>query len=583
MTDCSTELKRLVPLYRVVSAAIVDMHEDQGKMMHVTTHHAARGLRKLDREVLRTTPRSAVLTINRNTNTATLPPDFDEEYGVYVIVDGRKIPLKLRPELVDSGNMNEIACDDTKCPKCAQDTKICNDLTITEDTSIVIIHDSPYEQTVIKKLYPDGSYYLETRIPVWDEEDETVIYTTQKEFITSLDLKPCGCIEESEENIQKIKTCAYDVYCQYYTPCDYNCQVNYGGYKIFEHTNLIQLDAVGSFKKLYIEYYGFMPKKNGQYMVPEVAFETLVNWCKFKWIENKRNVPRWERQDAFDHYRRERSNMERIIGRISLSAIIQSIGLIPKFDIEVPVCDPVGYGYSTDPIISSSSTTSTSGSGGSGLSSSDSDTDTCESTNQTDCPPLSGKGFYPFDIAKIAGVGAKSPIVGVNYYQDDKLKGALGVNMIVVNNSNENIKAKQFTIDTTSGTIYRWQGDGVTPNKWQDGDILIVPTFFKIQSSEEFAEATLVESIESKDTIDISGPYEYVIDALENIYVFRVAIKPAASEVIRIGTTSGGDEIMFDELVAANDTKGVNVDVYSGSIFFTLTGDAEVTIYKRKL
>lgn len=461
--SCSTELQRTVPLYRVVAAAIVDSFEDIGKTQQMYSHWGARKLKELNRHILKSGKRKVTLTVNRSTNTATLPADFGEEFFVGVIVDNKKIPLKLRNDLVDTKNIDDIECED-KCEKCQQDTGICNDLTVTEETVLVTINDTVQEQTVIKKLYPDGSYWLETRIPIWDIESQTVIFTTTKEFITALDLKPCGCIDDTEENIEKIKCCNYDVYCQYYACCDNSCTTDYGGYRIFPETGLIQFDRAGKFTKVYIEYWGFMPKKNGQYQVPEVAFETLVEWIKFKNIDGKRSSPNVDKQWRWRMYDVARRNMEKEMGRIGLDQIIQAIGLTPKFDIDHYVCEP------TESVISAAVTTTSN--------------DDCSATTTATCPPASGtKIFTPFSIAQVVGVGASAPVAGTNVYQDDKLKGALGVNLIVVNNMPETIQAGQFTLDTVNGIITRYQIDGVTPNPWQAGppaDILIVPTFFKL-------------------------------------------------------------------------------------------------------
>lgn len=480
MAECAKELKRTVPLYRVVAAAVVDSFEEIGKVQQVYSHWASRKLKELNRQVLKMGIRKVTLTVNRNTNTATLPPDFGEEIFVGVIVDGTKIPLKLRPELVDYKNLEDIPCED-KCEKCNQSKSVCEDLTITEETVLVNINDSIYEQTIIKKLYPDGRYFLETRIPVWDVESETVIYTTTKQFVTALDLKPCGCIDETPENIEKIKCCAYDVYCCHFSDCDNTCTDDYGGYRVFEDTGLIQFDAIGKFKQVYIEYTGFMPKKNGQYMVPEVAFETLVEWIKFRNIDGRRSSPNVDKKWRFDMFRVARGNMEKEIGRIGLSQIMQAINSTPKFDIDHYVCEPetgiIGtatYSAAAGISVNGSGSNGSSGSGGSG------ETSTDDCGTQKDCPPTSSKSFVPFDIAVIAGAGGNAPVAGVNTYQNDKLKNAIGVNMIIVNNSPETIKGLQFTLNTTDGILSRWQADGITPNNWFDGDVLIVPTFFKL-------------------------------------------------------------------------------------------------------
>lgn len=479
MSDQSI-LKRTTPLMKVVKASIVDLHEDMGRYQQLCTHWAARGLKKLERETLKSHVKKAVIRINKSTRTAVLPPDFNGEKYVGVITDaGKRVDLRINNRLADTKVIEDIPCED-KCEKCQQDKSICNDLTITEDVTLVVVGDSMQEQTVIKKLYPDGSYFLETRIPVWDVGTSSVVYTTQKEFITKLDLKACGCIEETEENIEKIKCCCPEVFDCHFSGCDNNCNEDYGGYRIHEESGYIYFDKGDKFIRVYLEYYGFIPKINGQYHVPEVAFETLVNWVKFKQVENKRNVPLWERQWTLEQYRRERKNMMKVMGRISLSQIFRYIWTIPKFDLYVPPdddCDTSVSDVSSFTLNGSSGSSNGSGSG-SGSDSGNSDGSICDTP--LTCPPVSTTStFTPFDIAVIAGNGSGTPTPGTNVYQNDKLKNALGINFIIVNNTIETILAKQFVLDTVAGTITRYQGDGVTPNDWFAGDILIVPTFFK--------------------------------------------------------------------------------------------------------
>lgn len=459
----NNELKRFVPINKVVSAAIVDTHEDIGKVEQVYSHWAARGVKKLDREVLHTTRRKVILTVNRSTNTATLPPDFDEETFVGIIAGGKKVPLRLRPELIDTKNTEEIPCED-KCEKCNQNKAICDDLTITETASAVIINDVTYEQLVTKKMYPDGSYYLETRIPVWDVTAGEVIYTTTKQHIATIDLKPCGCIEETAENIQTIQCCCPEVYNCYYAPCDDSCTVDYGGYKIFEETGIIQFDKIGKFTKVYIEYWAFLTKRNGRYYIPAIAFETLVEWVKYKSVQNRKSAPDRVIDRWFENYRRERSSMEKVLGRISLSMIIQAASMTPKFDID----SEFAYEKMTLDVDAEVTTTVSTESG-------------CVSSTTAVCPVSadSSMSYVPFSISVISGVGS-GPVDGINTYQNDKLKNAINVELIVVNHNNETFKNGDFTIDTTNGILSRWQGDGVTPNNWAGGDVLVIPTFFKL-------------------------------------------------------------------------------------------------------
>jgi hypothetical protein len=326
-------LKKMSPLSKVVKAAIVDTYEDIGKTQELFSHWAARGLKKLNRETLKTGTQYVILKVNRNTNTATLPCDFEEETFVGRINEyGVKIPLKK-----NTGIINVLGLKDetvSSCDKCKQDKSICEDLKVTEEVELVTINNEVYEKTITKKLYPTGEYYLETKTPVLDVADNvTVTFFTQKEFIGKVDLKPCGCLEPTVNNASLLKLHNPNLYYRYYARCSAVCEARDGGYRIFEDTGLIQFDRGYNLDYVYMEYRGFMPRINGQYYVPSVAFETLVNYIKFKSVENKKSVSLPERNWVFGQYKRERDNMNKELGRVSLSSILHAVISIPKFDL----------------------------------------------------------------------------------------------------------------------------------------------------------------------------------------------------------------------------------------------------------
>lgn len=329
--ECTSYNKKLVPLRRVVAASVIDKYEDLGRSQEYYTHWAARGLRKLQNEVLKKGMRYAMLTINKNTNTATLPPDFDYETFIGTIYNGIKVPMRLRGDIAPHKSYIETISGVDKCTSCEQPKSICNDLHITEEVNIVTIEGQDYEEKVIKKLYPNGDYYIETLTPVKDFETNAITTTTTKEFVTNFDLKECGCLETTTDNLEKLESACPEIYGCYYAPCDCECVPQSGSYRIFEELNIIQFYGI-NVDKVYIEYVSFITKISGQYYVPEVAFETLVNFVKFKSVENKKGVALSERNWFLDQYKRERRNMEKILGRVSLSSIINSVGLTPKFN-----------------------------------------------------------------------------------------------------------------------------------------------------------------------------------------------------------------------------------------------------------
>lgn len=456
MSSIATYNKHTVPMQKIVAAAMVDSYSDisTAGVQQLFYHWCDRGYKKLVDETLKNNVYRVMLNVNQNTNSATLPMGFDQEIFIGVIHSGKKVSLRLRTDLVSELSYEEVKCNN-QCEKCHTDKSICRDLEITEETEIVIINSSTYEKTIIKKLYPNGDYYLETKIPVLNLDTNTVEYDTQKEFITNISLKDCGCVDENEGNIQKIKICRPDIYSCYYAPC--NSTMLDAGYKIFEEIGIIQFDSRFKYSKVYLEYRGTMLKKNGQYHVPSVCFETLVNFIKFKAVENKPNVPLSVRGFYWERYLVERGNMRKKLSRFSLSRIIQAVNALPKFEYDYPLDDfdycPVTPPCSL-PAISNCAVTNISSPIANGST-------------------VNSNSFVPFDYAGIVGIG-DAPIDGESAYQNNKFKGALGINEIHIDNTIYTQKKDDFTLDVDTGII------DISPNTFTEGSSLIVPTFFKL-------------------------------------------------------------------------------------------------------
>lgn len=327
-------LKNLVPLRKVVGASITDTYSDTGRTEHMYYHWASRGLQKLIKESLKLPVQRVLLPVNKNTMTASLPIDFDEEVFVGYIHGGVRVPIFLNRDLVNLDSINTVNSEN-QCSSCHRDLTIGESLNVTETINSIDINGSYYSETVKKTLLSNGDYWLEKNSPFLDTSviPNTISYVSSKELITNFDLDKCGCITPVDDNIVKIKRCAPDVYSCYFTCQSNTCSSNEGSYRIFDESGLIQLDRNFSKDKLYLEYTTFMVKVNNEYMVPRVAFETLVSWTKFKSVENRSNIPLSERNWYYMRFKDERANMTRVMGRAKLSTILHSASKIPKFDI----------------------------------------------------------------------------------------------------------------------------------------------------------------------------------------------------------------------------------------------------------
>lgn len=447
--ECTIENKKQIPLTKIVNASIVDTYQDISKVEQRYSHWACRGLKELYSHALPKIKHKVWITVNKNTHTATLPLDFDTECWVgFIDKNWQKVPLKLNQKITDTRNIIDIPCKDA-CPKCQQDISICNDLVITETSSLIVIGNNTYQQTVVKKLYPNGDYYLETIMPFFDVVTNTVIYppTPQKEFIVNFDLKPCGCLELDERNTQNLQKYCPDIYCNYYASCSSNCNTSFGGYKIFVESGLIQMDEHYSFDKVYIEYYGFISKINGQYYVPQVAFETLVEWVKLRSIKDKKGTERWRILDQKEDYRVAKGNMMKILGRVSLSHIMQAVVNLPKFDIDYDSHYTNYQNCFTQTPIATTGVFTISGAPVQNIT---------QIINRAN-----------FTLSVKTGLGIGHPVDGSSTYQNNVLKQALDLQYIIVAKQLYTLINGDFTFDSITGII------NISPNKFFDGDSLI--------------------------------------------------------------------------------------------------------------
>lgn len=274
----------------------------------------------------------------------------------------------------------------------------------------------------------------------------SVVYDKKKEFISHLELLGCGCPKHSSENIAKIKESNKEVY-DCYLQCDCGEEVE-ASYSIFPESGLIKVSQDFPYDEIYLEYRSFIPKVNGQYVVPEVAFETLVEGIKFKSIQHKANISVYEKQWHKQNYITAKKNMIRVLRRISLKTVLDLARSLPVFDVIMPKNKTV-VPYSPknasalDQIPRS---------------------DAQSVVTEKEITIISKGAFV---LAKRVGQ-PDAPTLGATTYQNDELKGAKNIEYIIVSNQIETLIGGDFTFNEATGTIDR------SPNMWAEGDTLIV-------------------------------------------------------------------------------------------------------------
>lgn len=341
-------LNTTIPLSKIVKAAAIDLGEDFTKVEATFNHFAVRGFKKLSNEILRLGINRVILPIHQSLKTATLPLDFKKESFVGTIdANGNKYAFETKGNITTE--VREEACID-KCEECNQALDICEKLEVVESKTSVVINNQTYENITYRYLEA-GTYYVIKKQWVYNTVLQHVEQLTTKEFITDFDMLECGCIAPTAQNISKIETHCFDCYAACYSPCCNDS--NLGTYRIFEDLGIIQFDRKIQYNKVYLEYYGCLPKKNGVFHVPEVAEETLIYFVKYKANEHKKSVTETEKQRIWRSYTIEKNNLSIILGRISLSDFRNIIYKGPQFQIrQADYCNFIStLNYNTAPAI----------------------------------------------------------------------------------------------------------------------------------------------------------------------------------------------------------------------------------------
>jgi len=294
------DLRTFVPVNKIGRRAAADMYEDFDKVEARYALWTVDGLKKLTRETLKSPMRRAILKVNKYLNNAVLPCDFKSELGVYIINScGEKVPLTINPNIVNAHLITEYPCESECEAKCGCLPKqLCADIQTTQVKNVIRIGDTDYEETVTSQLLPSGEYRIVTTTPYEDLHNGGIRYDDKIEYVTDFDTAACGCITPSERNLAKLEAVCWDAFCCYCAPCVPG-NSEFGGYNIFEENGTIHFDGALASDKIYLEYRGALPKHGNEYLIPEVAYDTLVQWTKWCSIANKKGVPKWERDDQF--------------------------------------------------------------------------------------------------------------------------------------------------------------------------------------------------------------------------------------------------------------------------------------------
>lgn len=334
MQTPGNDITDYVLMTEIAGAAAMDTYADFSVMERAYMHWAVRALEKLTNETFKTGVRRAIIPVNKNFNSALIDCDFKEAIFVGEIdkYTGEKRSFHRVSNLVNTEYVETIP-DDIICPaKCEGcfSKALCNDLQTTSVSRTINLYGTDYFETTDTVLQPDGSYFVTTTTPFYNTVTSEVEYRTKKNLQATLELAPCGCVVNTPSNTEQIKTCNFDCYATYCTPyCRDHVEV---GYAIFKDTGTIKFDHRFHGDSFYFEWRGSVPKRNGEYIAPSVAKETLINLTKYLSIANRKDTPQWKKREWFDDYTRERSNMDIVRMQTSVHQMLYNLTATPNLD-----------------------------------------------------------------------------------------------------------------------------------------------------------------------------------------------------------------------------------------------------------
>jgi hypothetical protein len=143
--------------------------------------------------------------------------------------------------------------------------------------------------------------------------------------------------------------------------------------------------------------------------------------------------------------------------RTSLARILNALLTTPKFDIFVDIYS-CNRGFPQIEVLTE------------GQASIDDCGDVIVTTPLSDDKPC--LQYVPYSISVIAGM-PDAPVDGTSIYQTDRLKGALNLSFLVLNDTYWTQIAGDFTFNSDEGVI------DISPNKFYTGDTL-VGNYFKL-------------------------------------------------------------------------------------------------------
>jgi hypothetical protein len=338
----------------IVNEVMGDTYDDAGVLKEKYYRWLFRVWTSLNFDFIRT-KREMIIPVYPGTNTISFPPDYMELIFFGFFDDcGNLIPLHQNRNLApDISRIDDV----TKlCGKCGQ-VDLCKAIDnqqiqeevpaakfidfkgqdfVTDDSGTVIYPWTVFYKTTLRQIYPDGSFIQYTKEPYATVDHAGVFknvgYLQDQETLCKLEKGCSQCVTASQNNLSMLKACCCTdaMMCCSDVGFTYPVVPGIAHYNLFEEDRYIKLSPNNCLNKVYMKYVSTGVCKNGVYIFPLVAEETLIEGTYYLSIAKKKNIPQVEKERARRSYIAAQKILVRRLTRLSYQEWLDIVDAIPR-------------------------------------------------------------------------------------------------------------------------------------------------------------------------------------------------------------------------------------------------------------
>lgn len=276
-----------------------------------------------------------LIDIDKKTNSITVPCGFLKISSISIIDECEKIQTliidtDIKDDIVDVSLSKNCSCE------CGCNTDLCgvikNYEAILEDVTEIMPDDSTKVFTKItrKVVYPDGSMFVKYTYPIRIYEEGAWTDTIDKvdeEFLCKLQVKKCGCIEDTEKNRETLGHCINadkietDFGCT--VRCLDDCNGNALRYNFSEEGNRIVFPSNFHYDKALLRFY--VELKGKEIRIPLLAKPAFMHGLKAFALEFDDSVPKGVKDGYKNSYDAKKNLLALDLTKCSLKEVLHAL------------------------------------------------------------------------------------------------------------------------------------------------------------------------------------------------------------------------------------------------------------------